>query len=66
MTTVANVNDTTSANEMRALSMDEIDAVGGGMIAAGFAVGALVAYLGLHTAVEHYILTSQERWYAAR
>lgn len=66
MTTTTIANDIVPATEMRALSVEEIDAVGGGMIGAGFAVGALVAYLGLHTAVEEFLLDRQVKEYAAR
>jgi hypothetical protein len=64
-TTIANAV-TAPTTEMRALSADEIDAVGGGMIGAGLAVGALIAYLGLHTAVETFLLDQQEKEYAKR
>lgn len=64
MTTMTISNDTTTAPEMRALSVDEIDAVGGGLL--GFVVGAAVAYLGLHTAVEEFLLNQQEKEYAKR
>jgi hypothetical protein len=63
-TTIANAV-TAPTTEMRALSADEIDAVGGGIIV-GVAVGAFVAYMGLHAAVETFLLNQQEREYAAR
>lgn len=64
MTTMTIANDT--APEMRALSVDEIDAVGGGSILIGAAVGAAIAYFGLHTAVETFLLDQQEKEYAKR
>lgn len=66
MTTTTIANDIVPATQMRALSVEEIDAVGGGMIGAGIAVGVLVAYLGLHTAVEEFLLDRQVKEYAAR
>jgi len=63
------LNKTTSVDlrHLRQLTSEEIDAVNGGFgPLVGVAVGALAGYLGLHTAVEHYILTTEEAWYAAR
>lgn len=52
--------------DIRPLTMEQIDATSGGSIAIGFAVGAAVAYFGLHTAVEKFLLDRQERYYASR